>query len=54
MTNAPKTIKPVALAAEAVAIMNERQITNLFVVGEDASRPVGIVHIHDLLKAGIT
>ena len=54
MTNAPKTIKPVALAAEAVAIMNELQITNLFVVGEDTSRPVGIVHIHDLLKAGIT
>ena len=54
MTNAPKTIKPVALAAEAVAIMNDLQITNLFVVGEDASRPVGIVHIHDLLKAGIT
>ena len=54
MTNAPKTIKPVAFAAEAVAIMNELQITNLFVVGEDASRPVGIVHIHDLLKAGIT
>ena len=54
MTNAPKTIKPVALAAEAVAIMNDLQITNLFVVGEDANRPVGIVHIHDLLKAGIT
>lgn len=54
MTNAPKTIKPVALAAEAVAIMNELQITNLFVVGDDARRPVGIVHIHDLLKAGIT
>ena len=54
MTNAPKTIKSAALAAEAVAIMNELQITNLFVVGDDASRPVGIVHIHDLLKAGIT
>ena len=54
MTNDPKTIKPLALAAEAVAIMNDLQITNLFVVGEDANRPVGIVHIHDLLKAGIT
>ena len=53
MTNAPKTIKSVALAAEAVAIMNELKLTNLFVGGEDTS-PVGIVHIHDLLKAGIT
>jgi arabinose-5-phosphate isomerase len=54
MTTAPKTIKPQALAAEAVALMNERKITNLFVVGEQSRQPVGILHIHDLLKAGIT
>ena len=54
MTARPRTIRPQALAAEAVAVMNERKITNLFVVEEGASRPVGIVHIHDLLNAGIT
>jgi arabinose-5-phosphate isomerase len=54
MTTAPKTIKPQALAAEAVAVMNEMQITNLFVVGDTLPKPLGILHIHDLLKAGIT
>jgi arabinose-5-phosphate isomerase len=54
MTTAPKTIKPQALAAEAVAVMNEMQITNLFVVGATSPKPLGILHIHDLLKAGIT
>ena len=54
MTTAPKTIKPQALAAEAVAVMNDMQITNLFVVGGPSQKPLGILHIHDLLKAGIT
>lgn len=54
MTSGPKTIKPQALAAEAVALMNDRQITNLFVIGDGSQQPVGILHIHDLLKAGIT
>ncbi|MEQ1790363.1 MAG: KpsF/GutQ family sugar-phosphate isomerase [Rickettsiales bacterium] len=47
----PRTIRPQALAAEAVAIMNEYSITSLF-VSED-SKPVGILHIHDCLRAGI-
>lgn len=51
MTARPKTIRPQALAAEALAEMNERKITSLFVV--DAERPVGLVHIHDLLRAGV-
>jgi arabinose-5-phosphate isomerase len=55
MTGAPRTIRPQALAAEALGIMNgvrnERPITSLFVV-EDA-RPVGILHIHDCLRAGV-
>jgi arabinose-5-phosphate isomerase len=51
MTPAPKTIAPGALAAEALKLMNDSQITVLFVV-EDA-RPVGILHIHDLLRAGV-
>jgi arabinose-5-phosphate isomerase len=51
MTRAPLTIGPNALAAEALKIMNERRITVLFVV--DGQRPVGILHVHDLLRAGI-
>ena len=52
MTRDPRTIRPEALAAEALAIMNERRITGLFVVGEDG-KPQGFVHIHDLLQAGV-
>ena len=51
MTTNPATIRPSALASEAVLLMNEGQITNLFVV-EDKS-VVGIVHIHDCLRAGV-
>ncbi|PCJ56662.1 MAG: KpsF/GutQ family sugar-phosphate isomerase [Rhodospirillaceae bacterium] len=51
MTGNPKTIRPNALAAEALGYMNAKTITSLFVV-EDA-RPVGILHIHDCLRAGI-
>lgn len=51
MTRGPLTIGPGALAAEALKVMNERRITVLFVV--DADRPVGILHVHDLLRAGV-
>jgi arabinose-5-phosphate isomerase len=51
MTPTPRTIRPTALASEALGTMNARSITSLFVV-EDA-RPVGIVHIHDCLRAGV-
>ena len=51
MTANPRTIAPDLLAAEALRLMNERRITVLFVVSED--RPVGILHIHDLLRAGV-
>jgi len=55
MTDSPMTIHGQALAAEALGIMNgvrnTRDITSLFVV-EDG-RPVGIVHIHDCLRAGV-
>lgn len=53
MTRDPRTIGPRALAVEAVARMNEgaRPITVLFVV--DGERPVGALHLHDCLKAGI-
>jgi arabinose-5-phosphate isomerase len=54
MTAAPRTIGPDNLAAEALRIMNDpaRPITALFVV-DDGPRPVGILHIHDLLRAGV-
>ena len=52
MTAGPRTTRPGALAAEAVRIMNERSITSLFVVAEDR-RPIGVVHVHDLLRAGV-
>ncbi len=51
MTGGAKTIRPQALASEAVHLMNAGKITNLFVV-ED-KRPVGILHIHDCLRAGV-
>jgi len=51
MTPAPKTIEPNALAAEAVRKMNDRSITSLFVV--EGGRPLGIVHLHDCLRAGV-
>lgn len=56
MTPGPKTIRPGALAEEALAIMNERTITSLFVVDEEAGNgiAIGIVHVHDCLRAGIT
>ena len=49
MTKDPITIRPAALAAEALAILEARRITSLVVV-DDASRVVGIVHLHDLWR----
>ena len=51
MTPGPKSIRPIALASEAVAVMNELEITNLFVT--ENNFVVGIIHIHDCLRAGI-
>lgn len=54
MTRAPRTIAPEALAEKALALMNDRKITCLFVVGAaSAGNAVGILHIHDLLRAGV-
>jgi len=51
MTRAPKTIGTQALAAEALGRMNAANITSLFVT--DGKRPVGIVRMHDCLRAGV-
>ena len=50
----PKIAAPDQLAAEALAFMNDKKITRLFVLepGDD-SKPVGILHIHDCLRAGL-
>jgi arabinose-5-phosphate isomerase len=55
MTRDPLTIRPQALAAEAVAVMSKREITSLFVVSEAGSSEelTGIIHMHDCLKAGV-
>ncbi len=54
MTPSPRTIGPDALAVEALHLMNahERPVTTLFVV-DAAGCPVGILHVHDLLRAGL-
>ncbi|MCD4688339.1 MAG: KpsF/GutQ family sugar-phosphate isomerase [Desulfuromonadaceae bacterium] len=50
----PKRILASALAAKAVQIMESHTITSLFVFDSEESRvPVGIIHLHDLLKAGV-
>ncbi len=51
MTAAPKTVRPDQLASEALALLNSSKITALIVV--EAERPVGILHFHDLLRAGV-
>ena len=50
MTANPKTIAPDAPLADAIALMTDMKITSLFVV--DGGKPVGVVHMHDLLSAG--
>lgn len=52
MTRNPKKIAADSLAAEAVALMEQHSITCLFVLQEDCN-PVGVIHLHDLLKAGL-
>jgi arabinose-5-phosphate isomerase len=51
MTRRPKTVAPDTLASAALEMINAAKITALFVV--EAGKPIGIVHIHDLLRAGV-
>jgi len=53
MTAAPKTVSPKAFAAQALATMEEFSITSLFIADPDDGRPLGVVHLHDLLKADV-
>jgi len=52
MTAAPHTVAPEALAAEALALMEQKAITVLPVV-DPKHRPIGAVHLHTLLQAGL-
>ena len=51
MTVSPKTVRPEQLASEALQLLNSSKITALIVI--DGEKPVGIVHFHDLLRAGV-
>jgi len=56
MSRNPKTVAPAMLAAEALAIMNDKGIGRLFVVepGDKAKKPLGIVFTYDILRAGLS
>ena len=51
MTRNPKTISKDAITAEALKIMHDKKITNLFVL--ENKKPIGVIHIHDLLNNGL-
>lgn len=51
MNRTPLTAAPDQLAADVLRAMNERKITQIFVV--EAGKPVGIIHMHDLLRSGL-
>ena len=48
MTKSPKVAKVNTLVGEALNIMNSKKITSLFVCAN--AKPIGIVHVHDLLR----
>lgn len=53
MTRSPKTITAASMATEAMATMERYSITCLFVVDPLSQKPRGVVHLHDLVKAGL-
>ena len=52
MTRKPKTIHENTLAVDALQMMKNHHITNIFVVSDD-DRYLGVIHIHDIIKEGI-
>lgn len=52
MTKNPKTVSEHALAVKALALMEKYSITSVAVCDQN-NKPVGIIHIHNLLKAGV-
>ena len=53
MTRNPKTIAAESLATEAMSVMERFSITSLFVLENGSKKPLGVIHLHDLVKAGI-
>jgi len=51
MTRKPKTVRPDQLLSETLDILNSMKVTALFAV--EAGQPVGVIHVHDLLRAGV-
>lgn len=51
MTKNPKTISKDVMASEAIKIMHDKKITNIFVL--ENQKPIGVIHIHDLLNNGV-
>jgi arabinose-5-phosphate isomerase len=50
MTRKPKTVRPDQLISETLDLLNSLKVTALFAV--EAGKPVGVIHVHDLLRAG--
>ena len=50
MTRSPKTVRPDQLVSEALELLNSMKVTALFVV--EGGKPLGIIHVHDLLRVG--
>jgi arabinose-5-phosphate isomerase len=50
MTRGPKTVRPDQLLSETLDILNSMKVTALFAV--EAGKPIGIIHVHDLLRTG--
>jgi arabinose-5-phosphate isomerase len=50
MTERPKTCRPDQLVSEVIETLNSSKITAVFIV--DGKKPVGVVHLHDLLRIG--
>lgn len=51
MTTNPKVIAPTTLASTAIAMLNDMKVTTLFVT--ENNKPAGLIHMHDLLRAGV-
>ena len=51
MTKNPKTVSKDMISAEALKIMHDKKITNMFVL--ENGKPIGVIHIHDLLNNGV-